>query len=223
MPIRWILLIARPIWFKGGSGDACRAWRHSPGCGDLFPTAARTQCSSVLTQRLSLTWRYGKGIRDMKRLLLVTLLGLMLSSGTGCCIIDRIFHCPCGRWRGGGCGPFTDNCASCSGCQDPSCPYGDGCGQGGCGGPGDYGYGGPGGEMVEGIAVNGVPVNQPPMGPPGGPGCKTCLAKHKRGGGGAYGAVQGPPGPPTGQVAYPYYTTRGPRDFLAKNPPDIGP
>ncbi len=31
------------------------------------------------------------------------------------------------------------------------------------------------------------------------------------------------PGPPTGTVAYPYYTTRGPRDFLAKNPPSIGP
>jgi hypothetical protein len=33
----------------------------------------------------------------------------------------------------------------------------------------------------------------------------------------------GPAGPPTGAVAYPYYTTRGPRDFLAKNPPSIGP
>lgn len=31
------------------------------------------------------------------------------------------------------------------------------------------------------------------------------------------------PGPPTGQVAYPYYTVRGPRDFLQDNPPSIGP
>ncbi|MGD9128604.1 MAG: hypothetical protein PVH19_14600 [Planctomycetia bacterium] len=30
-------------------------------------------------------------------------------------------------------------------------------------------------------------------------------------------------GPMTGTVAYPYYTHRGPRDFLAKNPPSIGP
>jgi hypothetical protein len=33
-------------------------------------------------------------------------------------------------------------------------------------------------------------------------------------------------GPPLQQmpaVGYPYYTTRGPRDFLAKNPPSIGP
>jgi hypothetical protein len=31
------------------------------------------------------------------------------------------------------------------------------------------------------------------------------------------------PGPPSGQVAYPYYTTRGPRDFLMAHPPTIGP
>ena len=30
------------------------------------------------------------------------------------------------------------------------------------------------------------------------------------------------PGPPTGQVAYPYYTVRGPRDFLQNDPPTIG-
>jgi hypothetical protein len=30
------------------------------------------------------------------------------------------------------------------------------------------------------------------------------------------------PGPPTAQVAYPYYTHRGPRDFLVDNPPTIG-
>lgn len=32
----------------------------------------------------------------------------------------------------------------------------------------------------------------------------------------------GPGGAPTAQVAYPYYTTRGPRDFLMDNPPTIG-
>lgn len=30
------------------------------------------------------------------------------------------------------------------------------------------------------------------------------------------------PGPATGQVSYPYYTLRGPRDFLMDNPPSIG-
>jgi hypothetical protein len=32
----------------------------------------------------------------------------------------------------------------------------------------------------------------------------------------------GPQGPPSAAVAYPYYTTRGPRDFLLDNPPSIG-
>ncbi|MCC7476486.1 MAG: hypothetical protein IT425_13930 [Pirellulales bacterium] len=31
------------------------------------------------------------------------------------------------------------------------------------------------------------------------------------------------PGPPVAQTAYPYYTLRGPRDFLIGNPPSIGP
>jgi hypothetical protein len=30
-------------------------------------------------------------------------------------------------------------------------------------------------------------------------------------------------GPPTAHVTYPYYTNRGPRDFLADNPRGIGP
>lgn len=29
--------------------------------------------------------------------------------------------------------------------------------------------------------------------------------------------------PPTGAVTYPYYTLRGPRDFLDRNPPSVGP
>ena len=45
--------------------------------------------------------------------------------------------------------------------------------------------------------------------------CKDCCT----GGGGFVEAA----GPATGAVTYPYYTTRGPRDFLAKNPPSIGP
>jgi predicted small secreted protein len=32
----------------------------------------------------------------------------------------------------------------------------------------------------------------------------------------------GPAGPPTAATAYPYYTLRGPRDFLTDNPPSIG-
>ena len=32
----------------------------------------------------------------------------------------------------------------------------------------------------------------------------------------------GPPGPQVAQVAYPYYTTRGPRDYFANEPWSIG-
>ena len=35
--------------------------------------------------------------------------------------------------------------------------------------------------------------------------------------------VAAPAGPPVGAVTYPYYTTRGPRDFLTGNPRPIGP
>jgi hypothetical protein len=31
------------------------------------------------------------------------------------------------------------------------------------------------------------------------------------------------PGPPTGAITYPYYTVRGPRDFLASDPRPVGP
>lgn len=39
---------------------------------------------------------------------------------------------------------------------------------------------------------------------------------------GAYKKLDPPHGPQGAQVAYPYYTTRGPRDFLVDNPPGIG-
>jgi hypothetical protein len=53
--------------------------------------------------------------------------------------------------------------------------------------------------------------------------CGDCgLMARMRGlhGGGADAAAMG--GPPTPQYTYPYYTTRGPRDFLLDNPPTIG-
>ncbi|HEY6564050.1 MAG TPA: hypothetical protein VIY86_06110 [Pirellulaceae bacterium] len=39
----------------------------------------------------------------------------------------------------------------------------------------------------------------------------------------ANGQCGGAVGPDYGAVHYPYYTTRGPRDFLMANPPSIGP
>ena len=46
------------------------------------------------------------------------------------------------------------------------------------------------------------------------------LVHQRRNAGGQY---QFAAGPPTGGVTYPYYTNRGPRDFLAANPRGIGP
>jgi hypothetical protein len=66
--------------------------------------------------------------------------------------------------------------------------------------------------------------------------CQQCAEKIARGfcGGGCGGGGICPtgtypetpafnPGPPVGQVAYPYYTVRGPRDFLLDKPQSIGP
>jgi len=65
--------------------------------------------------------------------------------------------------------------------------------------------------------------------------CQTCGHCHPPGAG-YCGGQPGPgacssgdqyynfnPGPPVAQTAYPYYTLRGPRDFLMDNPPSIGP
>jgi hypothetical protein len=54
----------------------------------------------------------------------------------------------------------------------------------------------------------------------GGRGCGLCMRGAGRG---AEAEGNFTPGPPTAAVTYPYYTVRGPRDFLARNPPSIGP
>lgn len=51
-------------------------------------------------------------------------------------------------------------------------------------------------------------------------GLSTGLAGHRAGR--VMAAQPVAPGPPSGTVGYPYYTTRGPRDFLLDNPPSIG-
>jgi hypothetical protein len=43
------------------------------------------------------------------------------------------------------------------------------------------------------------------------------------GGGAHYRPATEPAGGPAGQYAYPYYTLRGPRDYLIDDPPSIGP
>jgi hypothetical protein len=64
------------------------------------------------------------------------------------------------------------------------------------------------------------------LGGQGGPGGRICdglvSGKWARNRATDRAAEEGPPGPPTAAVAYPYYTLRGPRDFLVDNPPSIG-
>ncbi len=60
-------------------------------------------------------------------------------------------------------------------------------------------------------------------------GCaNNCVTCGSRGGAratarGAAQACAMPSGPPTAQVAYPYYTVRGPRDFFLDDPQPLGP
>lgn len=117
--------------------------------------------------------------------------------------------CECvGDSCGGGCGMFGAGCADCGGSGCGNC---DNCLQNGisC--------------LLDCPGHNGCRS---------GYGCHNGCGPHGCGPGGCnpYGAYgcgdqnyNFNSGPPTGQVAYPYYTTRGPRDFLMCNPPSIGP
>ena len=134
--------------------------------------------------------------------------------------------CPAGNCR---CGMFNRYCGcnDCCGCGD-ACGCGDTCDCGGGGGCGTYragvgcqtgyvgeydcsayencGCGRGGGCCVCGGCTCGC-CNT-------GPGCCCSSGDHN------YNFA---PGPPVGQTAYPYYTVRGPRDFLMSNPPPLGP
>lgn len=77
---------------------------------------------------------------------------------------------------------------------------------------------------------NGYPVSQGAGAPCGTPGCNSCgLAGRRHSGAGPISRIHGDgitaqqSGPPQGAIAYPYYTPRGPRDFLATDPRGIGP
>jgi hypothetical protein len=146
----------------------------------------------------------------MKRSLFATLAAIVLASSTGCCCLERLF---------------------CWGCCAGGCPYGhegpgcDGCGYSGGGycadcaavGRRTYGPGGMDGAVADGEMMGQAPpqaiVNSHPA--DGHP-----LVRKRRNAGGEYEFAAGPP---TGGVTYPYYTNRGPRDFLARNPRGIGP
>jgi len=141
-----------------------------------------------------------KGIQIMKRMLFALLAATALGASSGCCCLENWW---CRPW--GCCGGCNDGCGG--GCGD-SC--GGGCSS--CGGQyGQQGNGGP-----QGYAQNSR--NCGPRGC-GQNGCGHGNNQYQ------YGPDQyaDDSGPPSGQVTYPYYTNRGPRDFLARNPRTIGP
>ena len=127
-----------------------------------------------------------------------------------------------------------------SGCGPGGCTAG--CPDGHCGpqgvppggpvsayGPGAYGPQGYD-PMLEGHPDPHEPLYHGNMGPPQRGGLLSAWHKAKAGlghhdgvPGHAQDAYQPAPGPSAGNVSYPYYTTRGPRDFLAPNPRGIGP
>jgi hypothetical protein len=139
------------------------------------------------------------------------ILGLLVAaavtaSSSGCSIIDRLFLLnadgPYARGHGGhgGCRDCEVPCQDCEpGCPDGRCQTGgcQDCPGGVCKVPHNGRYGG--------LAKHHLSPEE-----------KAMLEASD------YGAIT-PAGPPSGAVAYPYYTTRGPRDFLAKRPPSIGP
>lgn len=154
-----------------------------------------------------------------------------------CCdnggVFDRYCGPGCGCGEGGPCG-CGDACACGDGYASGCC---DGCAPGpydcsACGSPywGCAGYRHPQGYVTGQRCFCGGPNQCRPPGPvcpicgngycctccgPPAPGCCPCNSGDQN-----YNFA---PGPPVAQTAYPYYTVRGPRDFLLDNPPSIGP
>ena len=114
--------------------------------------------------------------------------------------------------------------AGLGGCCSPRCQ--SGCGT--CGGPGYQSCGEAGCDTCSSTGCESCGPAE--CGTCGGAGCGSC---YEPGGVmcGGMGCLSGgrgsqeayTPGPPSGAITYPYYTVRGPRDFLAEIPPSIGP
>ncbi len=171
--------------------------------------------------------------RAMKRVMFALMAATVVTaSSSGCCCMDRVFYRPwgcsanrcsaCDGYGGGGCTSNGGGCSSCGGGSNCA----NGCGALGAVGSGWNGWGAWGGW--QGGCAGNQAIGGLPTGADGNCGCANCVAarnakrhqhqaRARAAGGDEYG------GPPSGQVSYPYYTNRGPRDFLAKNPPSIGP
>ena len=148
----------------------------------------------------------------MKRAIFAMAALTLVATSSGCCCFERMFC--------GGCG----GCGSAYGHEGP-CQAG--CGQG-CGGGGCSDCGMAGGTVTGPGYADAPMYEQEQLGPgsyaqrpaKGHPAGGHPLVHQRRNAGGQYEFAAGPP---TAGVTYPYYTNRGPRDFLARNPRSIGP
>jgi hypothetical protein len=139
----------------------------------------------------------------MKRAIFALSAVASMATMSGCCCFEQLFCCGCG-----GCGGY--------GHEGPC----DSCGGGGCSECGMSGgtVTGPGyarNQYGNQYGRGGAPVAskyRPAAGHP--------LVRQRRDADDEYEFAAGPP---SGGVTYPYYTNRGPRDYLAKNPRGVGP
>ena len=141
--------------------------------------------------------------------------------------------CDCGDCCECTCGCPEDCCCECScGCAEDCCCGDECCGDGCCGECCDCDNGGCG--LIDRMRCRGgcgLGGGCGACSACGGRGCGLCqrVAGRLAAGGccphsGGYPASYNfTPGPQSGQTAYPYYTTRGPRDFLMCNPAPLGP
>ncbi len=129
----------------------------------------------------------------MRRALLMPLAVVVTVGLAGCC------HPGGNRLIGcliGSCQNCPENCASCDSCGEAGCQAGS---EGDCD---TCGHGGCETSRYANAGLGGLM------------GCGSC----------GHGCAQAyAPGPPTAAITYPYYTVRGPRDFLAQSPRSVGP
>jgi hypothetical protein len=151
----------------------------------------------------------------MRQVLFATLVLALASMASGC----KLGHGKLGHalgWKHG----CADGACGQAGCAPGGCP--DGAYAGGLGShtsPCEPFYQGHGpaqrGGLLDQIHANSM-AGGPSVVDGGGMGFGP-------GGPGGQGGLQATPPASAGAVSYPYYTTRGPRDFLSPNPRGIGP
>jgi hypothetical protein len=192
--ICWILPFLTPIRLTEGVGKPRRA--HA---GTIAPLVGLRRLSRLRWRACGRTRHVERIQNAMRNLLLAVAAALTLSVANGCCCCHDFWYghgngCDdCNDQACGYCGP---NCGACgpNGCQQGAC-------QGGCQG-----------NCQGGCCCDGRQA------------CACCPAPDCATDRAAVASqLGGPAGPPCGQVTYPYYTTRGPRDYFAAHPPSIGP